>query len=285
MGDSHCTKLLPNNISSPNYVTNHESVCLSSVEARIVYDCVNNDVILSPDHFIGLPTEGFSTVYDTCEANYDPCENPDLIGLANFDNNIATSELHNPMSDGCLLNQPPTTSQLCALPAAEAKSTSEHNRQSEETIYSPNPYERVIINQSVPHSQNIFEYNTEELLQMINGDVGESDEWYMNAQAKPNVKGLVKWSILTNTIKYSSAEGNDGKLLALTSYQPVVNSKALRDNHLHNYSPPDYFYEHTTRDEFLDCYANVVYEVNSNHDDSTDVATTYLGKRSSCPAD
>ena len=72
---------------------------------------------------------------------------------------------------------------------------------------------------------------------MINGDVGESDEWYMNAQAKPNVKGLVKWSILTNTIKYSLAQSNDGKLLALTSYQPVVNSKALRDNHLHNYSP------------------------------------------------
>ena len=40
-----------------------------------------------------------------------------------------------------------------------------------------------------------------------------------------------------------------------------------------------------SKDEFLDCYANVVYEVNNNHDDSTDVATTYLGKRNSCPAD
>ena len=29
----------------------------------------------------------------------------------------------------------------------------------------------------------------------------------------------------------------------------------------------------------------MVYEVNNNHDDSTDVATTYLGKRNSCPAD
>ena len=37
MGDSHCTKLLPNNISSPYFITNHESVCLSSVEADIVY--------------------------------------------------------------------------------------------------------------------------------------------------------------------------------------------------------------------------------------------------------
>ena len=48
---------------------------------------------------------------------------------------------------------------------------------------------------------------------------------------------------------------------------------------------PDYLYDYTSRDEFLDCYANVVYEVNNNHDDSTDVATTYLGKRNSCPAD
>ena len=48
---------------------------------------------------------------------------------------------------------------------------------------------------------------------------------------------------------------------------------------------PDYLYDYTSRDEFLDCYANVVYEINNNHDDSTDVATTYLGKRNSCPAD
>ena len=29
----------------------------------------------------------------------------------------------------------------------------------------------------------------------------------------------------------------------------------------------------------------MIYEVNSNHDDSTDVATTYFGKKHSCPAD
>ena len=62
----------------------------------------------------------------------------------------------------------------------------------------------------------------------------------MNVKVKPNVKGLVKWSILTSTIKYSSVQGNEGKLLSLTSYQPAVNSKALRDNHLDNYSPPEY---------------------------------------------
>ena len=57
--------------SSPNFITNHESVCLSSVEADIVYKCVNNDVVLSPDHFIGIPTERFSTVHDECETNSD----------------------------------------------------------------------------------------------------------------------------------------------------------------------------------------------------------------------
>ena len=102
---------------------------------------------------------------------------------------------------------------------------------------------------------------------------------------KPNFKGLVKWSILTSTIKYSSGQGNEGKLLSLASYQPAVNSKALRGVNLDNYSPPDYLYDCTSWDEFLDCYANVVYEINNNHDDSTDVATTYLGKRNSCPAD
>ena len=146
MGNSHCTKLLSNNISSPNYVTNHESVCLSSVEARIVYDCVNNDVILSPDHFIGLPTEGFNTVYDTCEANYDPCENPDLIGLANFDNLDAASELHNPITQACLLNHPPHATELCALSAVETKQTSVPDMKSDDKVFSPNPYESIIVN-------------------------------------------------------------------------------------------------------------------------------------------
>ena len=243
MGDSHCTKLLPNSISGPNFVTNHESVCLSSVEADIVYKCVNNDVMLSPDHFIGIPTERFNTVYDKCEANSDSCASAYLIGLANFDTLDVASELHNPITQACFLNHPPHATELCALSAVETKQTSVPDMKSDDKVFSPNLYESIIVNQSLPHSNNTFDCSTDDLLQVIDdGSLGESDVWYMNAKAKPNVKDLVKWSILTNTIKYSSVKGSEGKLLSLTSYHPAVNSKALRDNHLDNYSPPDYLY-------------------------------------------
>ena len=124
------------------------------------------------------------------------------------------------------------------LSTVETKQTSVHDMKSEDKVFSPNPYESIIVNQSLPHSNNTLECSTDDLLQMLDDDsLGESDVWYMNAKAKPNVKGLAKWSILTSTIKYYSGQGNEGKLLSLASYQPAVNSKALRGENLDNYSP------------------------------------------------
>ena len=112
--------------------------------------------------------------------------------------------MHNPITQACLHNHLQQPTQLCALSAADGKQTSVPEIKPQDNICPPNPYEGIIINQSLPHSQNIMESDTDELLQMIDGDGGESDVWYLSAQTKPNVKGLVKWSILTNSIKYSS---------------------------------------------------------------------------------
>ena len=79
--------------------------------------CVINDVMLSPDHFIGLPTERFNTVNDECEtnANAGSCASGDLIGLVNFDTLDVASVLHNPITQACFLKHPPHARVVCLI--------------------------------------------------------------------------------------------------------------------------------------------------------------------------
>ena len=102
--------------------------------------------MLSPDHFIGIPTERFNTAYDEYEANSDSCASVDLIGLVNFDTLDVASELHNPITQGCFLNHPPHATELCALSAVETKQTSVPDMKSDDKVFSPNPYESIIVN-------------------------------------------------------------------------------------------------------------------------------------------
>lgn len=55
---------LPQDVKSLKYITNHDKVCLCTVETNIVYNCVDRNEMLSPDHFYVEPVEKLVNVSD-----------------------------------------------------------------------------------------------------------------------------------------------------------------------------------------------------------------------------